>query len=138
MLEFLRSFLASAPFIPHGHCYLWQLDLVWLHLISDALIALASYSIPVILVYFVNKRLKIEERTTELKKTNEQLRNEIMERQRVEEEIRFLQTMTQAISESLYFHSVIEVVLHKMCEVIFTVKLPLKTQVQINEKNSSD
>jgi len=56
MLEFLKNLLVSGPFIPHGHCYLWQLNLVWLHLISDALIALAYYSIPATLVYFVRKR----------------------------------------------------------------------------------
>jgi len=44
------------PFIPHGHCYLWQPELVLLHLSSDALIGLAYYSIPITLVYFVRKR----------------------------------------------------------------------------------
>jgi PAS domain S-box-containing protein len=43
-------------FIPHGHCYLWKPELVGLHVISDALIALAYYSIPLTLVYFVRKR----------------------------------------------------------------------------------
>lgn len=42
-------------YIPHGHCYLWQTPLVGLHLISDALIAISYYSIPVILLYFVRK-----------------------------------------------------------------------------------
>ena len=43
-------------FIPHGHCYLWKPELVGLHIVSDALIALAYYSIPVTLTYFVAKR----------------------------------------------------------------------------------
>ena len=43
-------------FIPHGHCYLWQPELVWLHITSDFLIAFAYYSIPITLVYFVQKR----------------------------------------------------------------------------------
>ncbi|EKQ70001.1 signal transduction histidine kinase [Leptolyngbyaceae cyanobacterium JSC-12] len=42
--------------MPHGHCYLWQTPLVWLHLISDALIAIAYFSIPAMLIYFVRKR----------------------------------------------------------------------------------
>lgn len=42
--------------MPHGHCYLWNPGLVWLHVISDSLIALAYYSIPFTLVYFVRKR----------------------------------------------------------------------------------
>lgn len=29
-------------------CYLWQTNLVWLHILSDSLIALAYYSIPAI------------------------------------------------------------------------------------------
>ena len=56
MLEFLPNLLASNLFIPHGHCYLWKTGLVWLHIISDSLIALAYYSIPVALIYFVQKR----------------------------------------------------------------------------------
>ncbi len=45
--------------IPHGHCYLWQTSLVSLHVIADGLIALAYYSIPLILVYFVRRRQDI-------------------------------------------------------------------------------
>ncbi|MFE1747379.1 PAS domain S-box protein [Coleofasciculus sp. H7-2] len=56
MLEFLNIFFTSGGFIPHGHCYLWKPDLVWLHIVSDSLIALAYYSIPVTLFYFVRKR----------------------------------------------------------------------------------
>ncbi|MFE1744030.1 PAS domain S-box protein [Coleofasciculus sp. H7-2] len=56
MPDFLRTLLTSGGFIPHGHCYLWKPDLVWLHVTSDALIALAYYSIPFMLVYFVCKR----------------------------------------------------------------------------------
>ena len=44
------------PFIPHGHCYLWKPGLVGLHIVSDSLIALTYYSIPLTLIYFVRKR----------------------------------------------------------------------------------
>jgi PAS domain S-box-containing protein len=56
MLELVQNFFASGQFIPHGHCYLWKPGLVWLHLLSDALIAIAYYSIPITLVYFVRQR----------------------------------------------------------------------------------
>lgn len=56
MVEFLKNLFASGPFIPHGHCYLWKPELVWLHIASDSSIALAYYSIPIALVYFVHKR----------------------------------------------------------------------------------
>ncbi|ASC73740.1 multi-sensor signal transduction histidine kinase [Halomicronema hongdechloris C2206] len=42
--------------IPHGHCYLWKPNLVGLHVVSDALIGIAYYSIPLTLLYFVQKR----------------------------------------------------------------------------------
>ena len=45
-----------AQFIPHGHCYLWKTNLVGLHLLSDLLIAVSYYSIPITLLYFVRKR----------------------------------------------------------------------------------
>jgi PAS domain S-box-containing protein len=45
-----------ATFMPHGYCYMWDPRIVWLHVITDALIGLSYYAIPVILVYFVRKQ----------------------------------------------------------------------------------
>lgn len=59
MWEFLNKFLYSQNFIPHGHCYSWKPELVSLHIITDSLIALAYYSIPLMLVYFVRQRRDI-------------------------------------------------------------------------------
>ncbi|AFY35709.1 hybrid sensor histidine kinase/response regulator [Calothrix sp. PCC 7507] len=56
MSELWTHFFSTGSFIPHGHCYLWQTNLVWLHIVSDAIIALAYYSIPTTLFYFVRKR----------------------------------------------------------------------------------
>lgn len=56
MSEFWNHLFSLGPFIPHGHCYLWKPGLVWLHVMSDSLIALAYYSIPITLVYFVRQR----------------------------------------------------------------------------------
>ncbi|HEY9632401.1 MAG TPA: ATP-binding protein [Coleofasciculaceae cyanobacterium] len=56
MWDFLSNYFYSGNFIPHGHCYLWKPELVWLNIISDCLITLAYYSIPIMLVYFVKKR----------------------------------------------------------------------------------
>ncbi|MBN3922585.1 ATP-binding protein [Nostoc sp. NMS4] len=56
MPTFFNYPLHSNGFIAHGHCYLWQSGLVWLHIISDATIAIAYYSIPFLLIYFISKR----------------------------------------------------------------------------------
>jgi PAS domain S-box-containing protein len=47
--------LFSPDFMPHGYCYMWDPRIVWLHVISDGLIAVAYYCIPIILVYFIRK-----------------------------------------------------------------------------------
>ena len=46
----------SSDFLPHGTCYLWDPKIVWLHVISDSVITLAYYCIPLALVYLVGKR----------------------------------------------------------------------------------
>lgn len=51
--------LCGAAFMPHGQCYLWKPELLTLHAISDGLIALAYYSIPIIILHFVRKRRDI-------------------------------------------------------------------------------
>ena len=56
MLEFFEFTLLSQIYIPHGHCYLWQPSLVSLHLLSDALISLSYYFIPIALIRLLNQR----------------------------------------------------------------------------------
>jgi PAS domain S-box-containing protein len=48
--------LFSDRFMPHGHCYLWDPGLVWLHTASDALVALSYTTIPFTLYYFQRRR----------------------------------------------------------------------------------
>lgn len=55
-MHFLDALFSSGPFMPHGYCYMWVPGLVWLHVISDSLIALAYLSIPFTLAYFVRRR----------------------------------------------------------------------------------
>jgi signal transduction histidine kinase len=53
--EVFHILFNGSGFIPHGHCYLWKPGLVWMHVSSDVLIALAYLSISATLVYFVHK-----------------------------------------------------------------------------------
>ena len=48
-----------ADFTPHGYCYLWDPRIVWLHVISDGLITLSYYWIPIVLIYFIRKNRDI-------------------------------------------------------------------------------
>ncbi|MFM9266256.1 PAS domain S-box protein [Tychonema sp. BBK16] len=52
----LNNLLFTGNYIPHGHCYLWQRELVGLHIVSDSAIAIAYYSIPLSLLYVVFRR----------------------------------------------------------------------------------
>jgi PAS domain S-box-containing protein len=45
--------------MPHGFCYQWNPALIWLHAISDTLIAVAYFSIPIGLIYLVRKKRSI-------------------------------------------------------------------------------
>lgn len=54
----IRSLLATS-YAPHGYCLLWQPWLIWLHAISDAIIAASYFSIPLALIAFVRKRRDI-------------------------------------------------------------------------------
>jgi two-component system, chemotaxis family, sensor kinase Cph1 len=45
----------GAALLPHGYCFMRKPDLIWLHVISDAVIALAYFMIPLVLVYFIRR-----------------------------------------------------------------------------------
>jgi len=55
MLEFIQEF-SNLGFIPHGHCYLWRPELVFLNVAGDAMIGLSYYSIPITIIDFVRRR----------------------------------------------------------------------------------
>ena len=55
-MEQIAAWVATDSYMPHGQCILWRPGLLWLHVVSDALIWGAYLTIPVILVYFVKKR----------------------------------------------------------------------------------
>jgi two-component sensor histidine kinase/PAS domain-containing protein len=55
-MDSIMTLLGGVQGLPHGACLLWETSLIWLHVVSDALIALAYYTIPLALVYFVRRR----------------------------------------------------------------------------------
>ena len=55
-MDWLANLLDVSRFMPHGHCYLWQSDILWTQVVSNVLIALAYYSIPLALLVFVRRR----------------------------------------------------------------------------------
>ena len=59
MLLISAILFASASLMAHGTCYLWKPGLVGLHLVSDAVIALSYFSIPVTLIHILRKRADI-------------------------------------------------------------------------------
>ncbi len=55
-MDRLYQFFSEKFYTPHGFCLLWLPEVVWLHVISDALIALSYFTIPMALWYFSRKR----------------------------------------------------------------------------------
>ncbi|AFZ48339.1 integral membrane sensor signal transduction histidine kinase [Cyanobacterium stanieri PCC 7202] len=56
MLNLFKEIFSANGYVPHGHCYLWQRELVSFHVLADLLIAIAYFSIPITLLYFIKKR----------------------------------------------------------------------------------
>ena len=60
MWAFFERLLDSSTLSPHGICLLWEPELIWLHVASDAVIAASYFSIPVALSIFVSKRRDVD------------------------------------------------------------------------------
>jgi len=50
------SFFNYEQYMPHGMCYLWKPEVLWVSVISDVLTALAYFSITIAVIVFVKKR----------------------------------------------------------------------------------
>ena len=55
-MESLSTLFNTDGFMPHGHCFLWLPSILWTSVISDALIAAAYLTIPIVLVYIIRRR----------------------------------------------------------------------------------
>ena len=60
MWAFFERILDSSMYSPHGICLLWEPELIWLHVVSDACIAAAYFSIPFALAILVTKRRDLQ------------------------------------------------------------------------------
>lgn len=60
MIETLFRFIAERGLAPHGYCLLWDPGLIWTHVVSDLLIGLAYFSIPVVLGTFLARRRDVQ------------------------------------------------------------------------------
>ena len=60
MWAYFERILDSSMFSPHGICLLWEPELIWLHVASDACIAAAYFSIPFALAILVTKRRDLQ------------------------------------------------------------------------------
>ena len=56
----ILHFFSTDGFLPHGMCYLWRPGVLSLHVISDAMIGLAYYSITFTLAYLIRRRKDLE------------------------------------------------------------------------------
>src|SRR5262245_40854086 len=59
MLGFLRTLFDTRMLSPHGICLLWRPELLWTHVVSDALIFTAYMTIPAALGLIIHKRKDI-------------------------------------------------------------------------------
>jgi signal transduction histidine kinase len=55
MLNFFSK-LFEMDFMPHGMCYFWRPDVLWLNVVSDSMIAAAYFAIPILLMELVRRR----------------------------------------------------------------------------------
>ncbi|MGK6324743.1 ATP-binding protein [Sphingomonas sp. DT-51] len=60
MLELFQQMLAERGLPPHGYCLLWDPALIWTHAVSDVLIGLSYFSIPIVIARFLTHRSDVQ------------------------------------------------------------------------------
>jgi len=56
MFAYIQHLLGERGLAPHGFCLLWDPALIWTHVIADALIGVAYFSIPIVIARFLTYR----------------------------------------------------------------------------------
>jgi len=52
----MNGFTDLSQYMAAGHSYLWRPEILWLHFISDFVMAACYLSLPLVMLYFVRKR----------------------------------------------------------------------------------
>lgn len=60
MFQTLSRMMTERGLAPHGYCLLWDPALIWTHVISDLLIGLAYFSIPLVLATLLARRRDVQ------------------------------------------------------------------------------
>ena len=55
-MQALTAYWSDPRFLPHGFCLQWRPDVLLLHLLSDGVIALSYFSIPLAILWFLRRR----------------------------------------------------------------------------------
>lgn len=59
-LDTLINLFSVSGVMPHGYCFHWEPYLIWINVISDAVITVSYYFIPVAMLYFLVKKPDFE------------------------------------------------------------------------------
>jgi signal transduction histidine kinase len=62
----LENFFSIDYFMPHGHCYFWKPEMLWLHFTSDLLNAGGYYLVAGAIIYFTRGRKDLPSKTVTL------------------------------------------------------------------------
>lgn len=60
MFDGLQRYLFAQGLAPHGYCLLWDPRLIWTHVLADAMIGAAYFSIPFAIWLFLKRRRDVE------------------------------------------------------------------------------
>lgn len=55
-MQAVETNVIEQEFMPHGFCFLWQPELIWLHAISDIIIAVSYFTIPITILIILQKK----------------------------------------------------------------------------------
>jgi serine phosphatase RsbU (regulator of sigma subunit) len=66
MFDLLATLFSPSIFMPHGHCYFWMPELLWLQALSEIFTGLAYYFVGIAIVYFTHGRRDLPRKTVNL------------------------------------------------------------------------